>query len=63
MGMQPSSAAIMFIIGGDWRYSDRGYKDSRDQQQAAVEMWLNVLYDFMDNRKLQSVPADFCGME
>ena len=63
MGMQPSSAAIMFIIGGDWRYSDRGYRDSRDQQQAAVEMWLNVLYDFMDNRKLQSVPAGFCGLE
>jgi len=59
MGM-PNSGTGLFLLQGD---GGRGNSYHREQRQAVIEMWLNVLYDFVDNRKLQSAPADFCGLE
>ena len=33
---------------------------SWEREQEVREMWLNVLYDFVDNRKFQSVPTNYC---
>ena len=35
---------------------------SWEQQKVLTEMWLNVLYDFVDNRMFQSPPTNFCGL-
>eukprot|EP00091_Calanus_sinicus_P018270 TRINITY_DN4114_c0_g1_i11.p1 TRINITY_DN4114_c0_g1~~TRINITY_DN4114_c0_g1_i11.p1 ORF type:complete len:328 (-),score=105.51 TRINITY_DN4114_c0_g1_i11:158-1141(-) len=56
MGMPNYSTGSFLISGAGGRWN-------REKEQATIEMWLNVLYDFVDNRKLQSVPADFCGLE
>merc|ERR1712055_238293 len=52
----PNLGTVAFIMGDNGRYGPRGW----EQQQAVVEMWLNVLYDFVDNRMFQSPPTDFC---
>jgi len=33
---------------------------SWEREMEVREMWLNVLYDFVDNRKFQSAPTDYC---
>jgi len=33
---------------------------SWEREQEVREMWLNVLYDFVDNREFQSVPTNYC---
>jgi len=53
---EPHRRTSEFLIGEE-RYS------SRDQREAVHEMWLNVLYDFVDNRKYDSVPQDFCKLK
>ena len=50
---------LLFISGGDVHPGPGGSR--WEHQQAVVEMWLNVLYDFVDNRIFQSAPTDFCG--
>jgi len=53
----PNYGTVNFITG------DRRDPWSREWLQVAVvEMWLNVLYDFVDNRMFQSPPTDFCGL-
>jgi len=54
----PNLGTVAFIMGDNGRYGPRGW----EQQQAVIEMWLNVLYDFVDNRMFQSPPTDFCGL-
>jgi len=56
MGM-PNMKAVYFLLGEERRYG------SRDKQGAVVEMWLNVLYDFVDSRKYGQVPKTMCGIE
>jgi len=52
----PSYGPYNFIMGGS-RYGGPG---NWGHQQEVIEMWLNVLYDFVDNRKFQSAPQDYC---
>ena len=33
---------------------------SWEREMEVREMWLNVLYDFVDNRKFQSAPTNYC---
>jgi len=54
----PNMGTVAFIMGDHGRYGPRGW----ELQQAVIEMWLNVLYDFVDNRMFQSPPTDFCGL-
>jgi len=54
----PNMGTVAFIMGDYGRYGPRGW----ELQQAVIEMWLNVLYDFVDNRMFQSPPTDFCGL-
>merc|ERR1712013_278137 len=55
----PNYGTLLFISGD----VHPGPGGSRwEHQQAVVEMWLNVLYDFVDNRIFQSAPTDFCGL-
>ena len=53
---EPNYRAWSFLIG-------KARRSSRDRQGVVVEMWLNVLYDFVDNRKYVNVPGTLCGME
>merc|ERR1719228_1246165 len=53
----PNMSNIYFIMGKSERYRP----NYRDKEQAVLEMWLNVLYDFVDNQKFQSAPTDYCG--
>ena len=53
---EPHMRTSEFLVGEE-RHS------SRDQRQAVQEMWLNVLYDFVDNSKYDSVPDNFCQLE
>lgn len=55
----PNYGTVSFLTGD--RYGP-GYGSRWEHQQAVVEMWLNVLYDFVDNRMFQSPPTDFCGL-
>ena len=56
----PNYGTLAFIIGD--RYGP-GYGSRWEHQQAVVEMWLNVLYDFVDNKTFQSAPTDYCEQE
>lgn len=53
---EPHRRTSEFLVG-------EGRHSSRDHRQAVQEMWLNVLYDFVDNRKYDSVPDNFCQLE
>merc|ERR1719153_826064 len=53
----PNYGTVSFISG-----NQRGPSYGWEQQQIFTEMWLNVLYDFVDNRMFQSPPTDFCGL-
>jgi len=55
----PNYGTLAFLTGD--RYGP-GYGSRWEHQQAVVEMWLNVLYDFVDNRTFQSAPTDYCGL-
>merc|ERR1711970_1167999 len=48
------------FLTGDRR--DLGYDARGEHKQAVVEMWLNVLYEFVDNRLFQAAPTDYCGL-
>merc|ERR1719431_1248630 len=50
------------FLTGDRNSHGSGYNSRWELQQAVVEMWLNVLYEFVDNRLFQSAPTDFCGL-
>jgi len=53
MGM-PNMHTASFLTGqNDYRYEKR---------QAVLEMWLSVLYDFVDSRKYDTVPDNLCGL-
>jgi len=53
MGM-PNMHTASFLTGqNDYRY---------ERRQAVMEMWLSVLYDFIDSRKYDSVPDNLCGL-
>merc|ERR1711915_518401 len=54
LGM-PSGSILRFMECGGRRCGPREY-------EAQTEMWLNVLYDIVDNRKYDSVPENLCGM-
>jgi len=50
----PNMHTAYFLTGqNDYRYENR---------QAVVEMWLSVLYDFVDSRKYDTVPDNLCGL-
>ena len=53
---EPHRHTSEFLIG-------EGRSSSRDKRQEVLEMWLNVLYDFVDNRKYDSVPDNFCQLQ
>ena len=53
---EPHRHTSEFLIG-------EGRRSSRDKRQEVQEMWLNVLYDFVDNRKYDSVPDNFCQLQ
>merc|ERR1711970_1518769 len=55
----PNYGTLAFLTGD--RYGP-GYGSRWEHQQAVVEMWLNVLYEFVDNRVFQSAPTDYCGL-
>jgi len=55
----PNYGTLAFLTGD--RYGP-GYGSRWEHQQAVVEMWLNVLYEFVDNRAFQSAPTDYCGL-
>merc|ERR1711970_1092520 len=53
MGM-PNMHTASFLTGqNDYRYEKR---------QGVLEMWLSVLYDFVDSRKYDTVPDNLCGL-
>merc|ERR1712002_540546 len=54
LGM-PSRSIMRFMECGGRRCGPR-------ESEAQVEMWLNVLYDIVDNRKFDSVPENLCGL-
>jgi len=35
----------------------------RDGKTKMIEIWLNIIYDFASNRKFDSVPESYCGLE
>merc|ERR1712142_656753 len=51
----PSYSIMRFMECGGSRCGPREW-------QAQQELWLNVLYDIVDNRKYDSVPKNFCGL-
>merc|ERR1711915_261308 len=51
----PSKSILRFMECGGRRCGPR-------ESEAQTEMWLNVLYDIVDNRKYDSVPENLCGM-
>merc|ERR1711915_1079080 len=51
----PSYSIIRFMECGGSRCGPREW-------QAQQELWLNVLYDIVDNRKYDSVPENLCGL-
>merc|ERR1719369_774974 len=51
----PSESILRFMECGGRRCGPR-------ESEAQTEMWLNVLYDIVDNRKYDSVPENLCGM-
>ena len=53
----PNMSAVSFIIW-DQRFGHNFHLWNK--QQEVVEMWLNVLNTFLDNKKFQSPPSDFC---
>ena len=52
----PSYGPYNFIMGGS-RYR---HQRNLGQMQEVIEMWLNVLYDFVDNMKFQSAQENYC---
>ena len=54
LGM-PSGSIIRFMKFGGMR---RGQREG----DAQIEMWLNVLYNIVDNKKYDSVPENLCGL-
>jgi len=52
---EPHRRTSEFLIGESRPYT-------RDHREAVREMWLTVLYDFVDNRKFDSVPDNFCKL-
>merc|ERR1711970_453388 len=55
----PNYGTLAFLTGDQY---GPGYGSRWEHQQAVVEMWLNVLYEFVDNRTFQSAPTDYCGL-
>ena len=53
---EPNYKTLAFLAG-DERRGEEGKK------AGVREMWLNVLYDFVDNRKYRDVPSMLCGIE
>jgi len=51
----PSYSIVRFMGCGGSRCGPR-------ERQAQQELWLNVLYDIVDNRKYDSVPENLCGL-
>ena len=62
MGL-PNMGPGGFLIGQTDGYMPGGWQARQAQQQAVLEMWLNVLYDFVDSRKYDSLPNNLCGLE
>merc|ERR1719167_286397 len=52
------SRPFSFLERGD-RYGS-SYHDGNSRMN---EIWLNILYDFASNRKFDSVPENYCGLE
>ena len=52
---RPHRRTSEFLIG-------EGRPYTRDHREAVREMWLTVLYDFVDNRKFEAVPNNFCKL-
>merc|ERR1719334_1373897 len=52
------SRPFSFLERGD-RYSS-SYHEGNSRMN---EIWLNILYDFASNRKFDSVPENYCGLE
>jgi len=55
----PNYRTWSFLTGDQY---GPGYGSRWEHQQAVVEMWLNVLYEFVDNRMFQSAPTDYCEL-
>merc|ERR1719431_1176492 len=57
----PNYGTWSFLTGNQYGPGS-GYNSRWEHQQAVVEMWLNVLYEFVDNRLFQSAPTDYCEL-
>eukprot|EP00092_Neocalanus_flemingeri_P016889 GFUD01018267.1.p1 GENE.GFUD01018267.1~~GFUD01018267.1.p1 ORF type:complete len:352 (+),score=112.07 GFUD01018267.1:1065-2120(+) len=60
MGL-PNMGTAEFLVG-EGRKVD-GRRMSRQETEGVIEMWLLVLYDFVNNKKYDSVPNNLCGFE
>jgi len=59
MGL-PNMGPGGYLIGAGQRHMN--WEARQAQEQAVLEMWLNVLYDFVDSRKYDSLPNNLCGL-